>query len=384
MNTSPPRCHDCGWREIHVFSRYAFLGRVTSDCKPWHAGGSLQVCRSCGLIQANADDQWRAECSEIYAAYESNYQSGGVDQAIFDPLTGIAIQRSEKLLLELLRRGLLPVAGSLVDIGCGSGGFLRACSVHLPDWDLFGLESAATYEREVRGIRGVRDFFPFGFDRLTGTYSLITLLHVFEHLEAPSAAFRVLELSLAENGAIFIEVPSCESNPFELLVADHASHFTADQLCRMMQAMGAPLLHGSDCDWIPKEISLMAGRTKQDRRSCRSPGEIESIIRLVDRQIEWLESVASGAKQLAARGRRFGVFGTSIAANWLTGIVGPDAIDFYVDEDPSRIGRSHFDKPILAPAQVRPNAKVYIPLAPVVAKAVCKRLSASGVELVLP
>ena len=384
MNTSSPRCHDCGCQEIHVFEEYASLGRVTSDCKPWRAGGSLQVCLSCGLIQANTDDHWRAECSEIYAAYESNYQSGGVDQAIFEPLTGIAIQRSEKLLLELLRRGLLPVTGSLVDIGCGSGGFLRACSAHLPEWDLFGLESAATYEREVRGIRGVRDFFASGFDRLTGTYNLITLLHVFEHLEAPSAAFRVLERSLRENGAIFIEVPSCESNPFELLVADHASHFTADQLVRMMQAMGAPLLHGSDCDWIPKEISLLAGRSKQDRSLRRSPSEIESIIGLVQRQIKWLQSLAVGAKRLAASGEKFGVFGTSIAANWLTGVVGPDAIDFYVDEDPGRISRSLFGKPIIAPAQVGSKAKVYVPLAPVIAGTVNERLSASGLELVLP
>jgi hypothetical protein len=100
--------------------------------------------------------------------------------------------------------------------------------------------------------------------------------------------------------------------------------------------------------------------------------------------MQWLESVAAGAKRLAASGRRFGVFGTSIAANWLSGVVGPDAIDFYVDEDPGRIGRSHFGKPIIAPAQVRSKAKVYVPLAPVIARAVNERLSASGLELVLP
>ncbi len=384
MKRSSRYCHDCGCGDIHVFAEYASLGRVTSDCKPWPAGGSLQVCRSCGLIQANTDDKWIAECSEIYASYESNYQSAGVDQAIFDPLTGAAIQRSEKLLLELLRRKLLPTTGSLVDIGCGSGGFLRACSMHLPDWDLFGLESAATYEREVRSIRGVRNFFPFGLDKLTGLYHLVTLLHVFEHLPGPSAAYRVLERSLEQAGAIFIEVPSCEVNPFELLVVDHASHFTADQMVRMMQAMGAPLLHGSDCDWIPKEISLLAGRTEQDTRLRRSPAEIESIVGLVRRQIVWLESVADGAKRLADDGRNFGVFGTSIAANWVTGVVGPEAIDFYVDEDPGRLGRSHFGKPIIAPAQVRSKDKVYVPLAPVVASAVTERLLASGVQLVLP
>lgn len=384
MKESSPCCHDCKCREIHVFPEYASLGRVTSDCKPWPAGGSLQVCRSCGLIQANTDDKWMAECSEIYASYESNYQSSGVDQAIFDPRTGAAIQRSEKLLLELLRRKLLPAAGNLVDIGCGSGGFLRACSVHLPNWDLFGLESAATYEREVRSIRGVRDFFPFGFDKLAGRYHLITLLHVFEHLQGPSAAYRVLERSLEQTGAIFIEVPSCEVNPFELLVADHASHFTADQLVRMMKAMGAPLLHGSDCDWIPKEISLLAGRTEQDTRLRRGPDEIDSIIGLVRRQIMWLKSVADGAKCLLADGGQFGVFGTSIAANWLTGVVGPEVVNFYVDEDPGRVGRSHFGRPIIAPAEVPPQTKVYVPLAPVVANAVKERLTASGLELVLP
>lgn len=325
-----------------------------------------------------------AECSQIYASYQSHYQSAGADQAIFDPLTGAAIQRSEKLLLDLLRRKLLPTKGSLVDIGCGSGGFLRACSLHLPGWDLFGLDSAATYQREVRSIPGVREFFPFGFDRLTGRYHLIALLHVFEHLQGPSAAYRILERSLEQTGAIFIQVPSCEVNPFQILVADHASHFTANQLVRMVQAMGAPLLHGSDCDWIPREISLLAGRTEQDTRLRRSPGEIESIIRLIRRQIVWLESVADDAKRVAASGVEFGIFGTSIAANWMTGVVGPSAIDFYVDEDPARIGRSHSGRPIIAPAQVKAKAKVYVPKPPAEASAITERLSALNLQFVLP
>jgi len=344
----------------------------------------LQVCRSCGLIQANTDDAWKNECGEIYASYESNYQSGGIDQAIFDPETGAAVQRSEKLLLELCRRELVPVAGRLVDVGCGSGGFLRACSNHLPEWDLFGLESATKYEKEVRGIRGVRYFFPVGFEDLEGKYDLITLLHVFEHLDGPLSAYKVLQQALEEKGSIFIQVPSCEANPFELLVADHASHFTADQVVRMLQATDAPLLSGANCDWIPKEISIVAGVSNNGAKLVRSFEEIEAIIRLVEKQLGWLESVATGAKQVVDGGSSLGIFGTSIAANWLTGVVGEDAIAFYVDEDPGRIGRKHFGKPILAPNQVEERSKVYVPMAPVVGKAVVNRLAGSGPEYILP
>jgi hypothetical protein len=384
MKNSRLFCHDCGSHDIHSFSEYASLARVTSDCKPWRAGGSLQVCRSCGLIQANTDDVWKNECGEIYASYESNYQSGGVDQAIFDPQTGAAVQRSEKLLLELCRRELVPVTGRLVDVGCGSGGFLRACSNHLPEWDLFGLESATKYEKEVRGIRGVRDFFPVGFEDLEGKYDLITLLHVFEHLDAPSAAYKVLQEALDKKGLIFIQVPSCEANPFELLVADHASHFTANQVVRMLQSMKAPILSDTNCDWIPKEISIVAGMSEHGAKLIRSAGEIEAIIKLVEKQLAWLERVASGAERLVKSGAPFGIFGTSIAANWLTGVVGEDAIAFYVDEDPGRTGRAHFGKPILAPTQVGPHAKVYVPMAPVVAQAVVNRLAGADLDFVLP
>jgi hypothetical protein len=56
----------------------------------------------------------------------------------------------------------------------------------------------------------------------------------------------------------------------------------------------------------------------------------------VKAHIAWLEGVLNAAKEGRKR-RRFGIFGTSIAAMWLFGEIGDD-VDFFVDEDPNRLG----------------------------------------------
>src|SRR4030095_7912283 len=148
----------------------------------------------------------------------------------YDLVTGAPIKRAEELLHELIKRRLLPAGRRMIDIGCGSGGFLRAFSSALPDWELAGLEQAAKYEADIRSIPRVVEFFPTSLDQLRGEYSLITLIHVFEHLARPGATLEQLGKHLHADGAFFIEVPSYEENPFELLVADHASHFSREQL----------------------------------------------------------------------------------------------------------------------------------------------------------
>ena len=82
-------------------------------------------------------------------------------------------------------------------------------------------------------------------------------------------------------------------------------------------------------------------------------------------------------------GAQVGVFGTSIAATWLAQHLA-DRIAFFVDEDPTRIGRSHFGRPIIAPADIPAGSSVVLPLAPVVAKAVNERLQRAEFRFVLP
>jgi hypothetical protein len=83
---------------------------------------------------------------------------------------------------------------------------------------------------------------------------------------------------------------------------------------------------------------------------------------------------AVGASQL------FGLFGTSIAATFLTGGLGA-AVDFFVDEDPNRQGKTWCKRPIYAPSQVPSGSHVMIGLAPVVAERILARMKALGLSV---
>jgi len=375
-------CHDCQSEDVIVFEEYARLTRVTSDCKPWPAGGSLQLCRACGLLQSGVNPFWIDEITRIYAEYDCHYQSGGIDQAVYDPKSGQPIKRSDKLLGTLVDRKLLPTPAKLVDVGCGSGAFLAACGQHLPEWQFVGLEQAAKYEAKIRALPGVVDFQPVPLDQLQGEYTVMTLIHVLEHIPAPSKNIAALSRQLIELGVFFIQVPSYKENPFELVVADHSSHFSGRQLLRVMKAAGSQATH-EDLGWLPKELSLVSAKCATPEREVPSAEEIAETETFVRSRLQWLEMVSDEARKLI-EGKSFGVFGTSIAANWLLGVIGADTVDFFVDEDPGRKGLTHCGKPILTPAEIPDASTVFVPLAPAVAASVHARLASARYSLVVP
>ena len=77
------RCRFCDSQAQHAFSAYEGLNRVTSDCRPWRAGGRLQVCEDCGLLQKPADRSFVEDAREIYRNYAVYYQGDGQEQKVF-------------------------------------------------------------------------------------------------------------------------------------------------------------------------------------------------------------------------------------------------------------------------------------------------------------
>jgi hypothetical protein len=85
----------------------------------------------------------------------------------------------------------------------------------------------------------------------------------------------------------------------------------------------------------------------------------------------WLIQVLALARALAHK-QPFGIFGTSISGMWLFGAL-RESVSFFVDEDPSRIGREYSGKPILSPLEAPSGATVFVPLVPAVAIKVAER-----------
>jgi hypothetical protein len=130
-----------------------------------------------------------------------------------------------------------------------------------------------------------------------------------------------------------------------------------------------------------KELSLAAVRTEAATKPL-TPSDPGAVYDAVARRVEWLGAVLDQARSAANGAGPFGIFGTSVAAMWLYGEL-ESAVDFFVDEDPGRIGSLH-GRPVLTPERIPNGATVYLTLIPQVAKAVATRIGRPDVRLEVP
>lgn len=373
---TPPRptsrlgCHHCSSGTVEVVPGFETFRRVTSDCKPWERGGALAACVRCGLVQKIADAAWQEEVARIYAGYTIYHQSGGQEQAVFD-LDGRSASRSSRLLDHLLEVLQLPSTGRLLDVGCGNGVFLREFNRIRPGWALAGVEVSDQYRSVVERIGGVEAFHVSPLEDIPGRFELITLIHVLEHMPGPGGVLASLAGRLTDDGLVLIQTPNFLHDPFDLLIADHCSHFSIDTLVAAVEGAGYDVLVAA-ADWVPKQLTVLARRARASDRPRRGPSVWTSVSQATA-GLHWLRGVAEAARRLSNAGN-FGLFGTSIAATWLFAELDGE-VDFFADEDPDRVGRRHLARRVCHPRDVSPEADLFIALPTAMADAVKRRLS---------
>ncbi len=378
-------CHLCGEGQVVPVPGYSRFRRVTSDCRPWRFGGSLGVCRFCASVVKAVDASWQREVDEIYSSYDIFHQSAGSEQLVYSRDQGAARFRSDPL-VEKLRTVLpLPDRGRLLDVGCGKGAFLRAWSRAFPAWELEGSDIDSSTAEVVKAIPQVRAMHTNGLRSIENSFDLISMVHVLEHVPHPADFLRAARERLNETGWLFIEVPHYAERAFDLLVADHCSHLTPDSINRLLLASGLESITLSQ-EWSAKEVSGVFRPREGVSLPLPERSSFRESFHCVARCLVWLEQTLSVAQRTQSQSRgSFGVFGTSIGATWLASSL-DRPVDFFVDEDPSRQGRLHLNKPILRPSEVSSAATVCMCLPYRQAQEVDDRLSgpARGWQTLLP
>ena len=353
------------------------LPRVTSDCRSFKSGGTLSICEVCGAIQKPNISDWELEINKIYSSYQPYHQSNGIEQSVFDNKSGEPRLRSEVMVDFIEDKIGLDEKGDVLDVGCGNGALLKALSRKKSKWNLFGQEINSLHRESLSELSNFKKLYTGAIKEIGKKFDLVTMIHSLEHFINPFEELNSVKEKLKLKASLFIQVPNAEVTPFDLLITDHASHFTSRDLSHLLSRVGFKVTSISDLV-VTKELTLVANR--DNKFSSQRPSQDVNLCRArLKHDLNWLNALIRDAGEMFATQKHCGIFGSSVVAVWLNGIF-DDKIKFFVDEDQNRIGSNLCNKPIYSPDEIPNGSAVYLALIPEVAKRVSARLQRPGIK----
>jgi 2-polyprenyl-3-methyl-5-hydroxy-6-metoxy-1,4-benzoquinol methylase len=204
-------------------------------------------CRACGLMRTNP----RPTPSAITVFYPDNYSP-------YQPVRGrrepSLWKRTVRMLGDVRSRSVPAIpSGSMLDVGCAHGGFMRQMADR--GWRVTGIEysPSAASEAAADGLSvhvGSLESAP----EMPMAFDLITAWMVLEHLHDPVGGLRKLRRWIRPDGWLAFSVPNAAAgefrlfahNNFNLDVPRHLFHFTPSTLATVLQRSGwslARILH---------------------------------------------------------------------------------------------------------------------------------------------
>lgn len=161
----------------------------------------LVSCTICEFILTNP----RPPLDEIHNFYKSEkyISHTGGSRSLMDRLyrlaRGYTLKWKQKLITAYAQEK------TLLDYGCGTGSFLAHMKTNA--WNVTGVEPSAEARVKASESAIVHEHI----ESVNGTYSIITLWHVLEHIHDLNKILTELAQRLQASGTIFIAVPNYKS-----------------------------------------------------------------------------------------------------------------------------------------------------------------------------
>ncbi len=150
-------------------------------------------------------------CGHVYSSYRVPQDYDGYFGA--EEITGDQPwwdEAHDGMYRDFAARFLYERSGRLLDVGCGLGFFVRFVS-RLTGWSAAGCEmspNASRYARETLGLDAVHTGRVEEAGYAPGSFDVITLWDVIEHIPDPAPFLETLAGLLADNGLLFLHTPN--------------------------------------------------------------------------------------------------------------------------------------------------------------------------------
>ena len=183
---------------------------------------ALTTCRSCGFSH-------NGDFDPVLVTYDENYDNH-VESAVFDAYHGD--------LVRLMSRRFELDGGTVYDIGCGNGEFLKVLCEALPDLSGVGIDPSCrpTHDGNFRLTNRTADNASFLPDA-----RLVILRHVLEHIDDPVGFLTRLREAVPD-APFFVEVPDFNwiltNGAFWDFTYEHCNYFTLPTLRLTLETAG--------------------------------------------------------------------------------------------------------------------------------------------------
>lgn len=165
---------------------------------------SLNRCLDCGAVFLSP----RPTDEQLKLAYDDSYYGTGDSkfglflEKVLDVFRGSRVRR--------VCRYIVPPA-RILDIGCGSGGFLKKLANR--GFEAFGSELEGRAARRAMQLDGIKiktgPLLEADFDK--DFFDAVCMWHVFEHLTEPKRTMEIASRILKPSGYLFLSMPNIES-----------------------------------------------------------------------------------------------------------------------------------------------------------------------------
>jgi len=215
----------------------------------------LVACDRCGLV-------FQRRPRTIQQLDEDQADAYGEPERRFGRLVEWGVTRFRQARVRLAERHL-PPGGSVLDVGCGRGLFLRLLQER--GYRVRGTElSRATAANAYPGVPvDAGELRPGRYP--DGSFDLISIWHVLEHLREPASVLKTCHDALKPEGNLMIAVPNLASVQarlggagwFHLDLPRHVYHFTPDTLRRLLSATGYEIVSCRTGQWEMDPFGLL-------------------------------------------------------------------------------------------------------------------------------
>jgi 2-polyprenyl-3-methyl-5-hydroxy-6-metoxy-1,4-benzoquinol methylase len=216
-----------------------------------HGAVGVSRCAACSLIYTSPRLK---SPEEVYWGKSETYYAEA--RLVFEGKAGHHRDPNYLEELALIRRH--KPAGRFLDVGCNMGMLLR--HVRRMGWDAVGVEPSPSLSRlAIEGFHlDVHNCFLHELpDHLAGSFDVIALSDVLEHIGDPLAFLTQAEKFLAPDGILYIKVPNARWNVFKQAMLrlagkapkqgvwdsyEHVVHYTDRTLRSMLEKAGFNIL----------------------------------------------------------------------------------------------------------------------------------------------